>query len=128
MEEVCLQRELEADQKLCYMRFSFRRSTYTQRPALNTQMENESYPDDFDRWNKGAPKSVQPTPPLPPRKLPAKRNNQEDELKSFLSRDVIREFLDLDEKYTPPRFSCKKTSEYVVSYDLSYVDGFPVIL
>lgn len=85
-------------------------------PTLFTDEMNES------------PKSLQPPHAPPPRKPPMKRNYQEDEINTFLSHDIIKDFSEIDEKHAPTGFSCKKTNDHVVFFNLSYVDGFPVIL
>ena len=45
---------------------------------------------------KAIPQSVQPTPAAPPRKPPAKRTCQEDEINAFLSQDIIGNFSELN--------------------------------
>ena len=71
--------------------------------------------------------SVQPTPAAPPRKPPAKRTYQEDEINAFLSQDIIGDFSELNSTHAPPRFECTKTDNSIIFFNLTYVDGFPVI-
>ena len=57
---------------------------------------------------KAMPQSVQPTPAAPPRKSPAKRTYQEDEINAFLSQDIIGDVSELNSTHAPPierRFS-----------------------
>ena len=53
---------------------------------------------------KAMPQSVQPTPAAPPRKPPAKRTYQEDEINAFLSQDIIGDFSELNSIHAPPGF------------------------
>ena len=90
---------------------------------------------------KAMPQSVQPTPAAPPRKPPAKRTYQEDEINAFLSQDIIGDFSELNSTYScttrvsmhhqgfnaPPGFQCTKSDNSIVFFNLTYVDGFPVI-
>ena len=76
---------------------------------------------------KAMPQSVQPTPAAPPRKPPAKRTYQEDEIKAFLSQDIIGDFSELNSTHAPPGFQCTKSDNSTVFFNLTYVDGFPVI-
>ena len=46
--------------------------------------------------------SIQPTPAAPPRKPPAKRTIQEDEINAFLSQDIIGDFSELNSTHAPP--------------------------
>ena len=85
-------------------------------------------PSIFTDEMKTIPKSVLPTPAPPPRKPPAKRNYQDDEIDSFLSRDIIKNFAEIGEEHAPTGYSCNKTTDHIVFYNLSYVEGFPVIL
>ena len=84
--------------------------------------------------------SVQPTPAAPPRKPPAKRTHgllnvlsrpwrtyQEDEINAFLSQDIIGDFSELNSTHAPPGFQCTKSDNSIVFFNLTYVDGFPVI-
>ena len=50
---------------------------------------------------KAMPQSVQPTPTAPPRKPPAKRTYQEDEINAFLSQDIIGDFSELNSTHAP---------------------------
>ena len=78
---------------------------------------------------KATPKSVLPTPAPPPRKPPTKRCLEVVEpMEAFLSNDTINAFADINETHAPTGFSCNKTSDHIVFYNLSYVDGFPVVL
>ena len=76
---------------------------------------------------KAMPQSVQPTSAAPPRKPPAKRTYQEDEINAFLSQDIIGDFSQLNSTHAPPGFQCTKSDNSIVFFDLTYVDGFPVI-
>ena len=76
---------------------------------------------------KAMPQSVQPTPAAPPRKPPAKRTYQEDEINAFLSQDIIGDFSELNSTHAPPGFHCTKSDNSIVFFNLTYVDGFPVI-
>ena len=76
---------------------------------------------------KAMPQSVQPTPAAPPRKPPAKRIYQEDEINAFLSQDIIGEFSELNSTHAPPGFQCTKSDNSIVFFNVTYVDGFPVI-
>ena len=84
--------------------------------------------------------SVQSTPAAPPRKPPAKRTHgllnvlsrpwrtyQEDEINAFLSQDIIGDFSELNSTHAPPGFQCTKSDNSIVFFNLTYVDGFPVI-
>ena len=71
--------------------------------------------------------TVQPTPAAPPRKPPAKRTYQEDEINAFLSQDIIGDFSELNSTHAPPGFQCTKSDNSIVFFNLTYVDGFPVI-
>ena len=53
---------------------------------------------------KAMPQSVQPTLAAPPRKPPAKRTYQEDEINAFLSQDIIGDFSELNSTHAPPGF------------------------
>ena len=75
---------------------------------------------------KAMPQSVQPTPAAPPRKPPAKRTYQEDEINAFLSQDIIGDFSELNSTHAPPGFQCTKSDNSIVFFNLTYVDGFPV--
>ena len=78
---------------------------------------------------KATPKSVLPTPAPPPRKPPTKRRLEVVEpMEGFLSNDTINAFADINETHAPTGFSCNKTSDHIVFYNLAYVDGFPVVL
>ena len=76
---------------------------------------------------KAMPQSVQPTPAAPPRKPPAKRTYQEDEINAFLSQDINSDFSELNSTHAPPGFQCTKSDNSIVFFNLTYVDGFPVI-
>ena len=76
---------------------------------------------------KAMPQSVQPTPIAPPRKPPAKRTYQEDEINAFLSQDIVGDFSELNSTHAPPGFQCTKSDNSIVFFNLTYVDGFPVI-
>ena len=76
---------------------------------------------------KAMPQSVQPTPAAPPRKPPAKCTYQEDEINAFLSQDIIGDFSELNSTHAPPGFQCSKSNNSIVFFNLTYVDGFPVI-
>ena len=71
---------------------------------------------------KAMPQSVQPTPAAP-----AKRTYQEDEINAFLSQDIIGDFSELNSTHAPPGFQCTKSDNSIVFFNLTYVDGFPVI-
>ena len=53
---------------------------------------------------KAMPQSVQPTQAAPPRKPPAKRTYQEDDINAFLSQDIIGDFSELNSTHAPPGF------------------------
>ena len=53
---------------------------------------------------KAMPQSVHPTPAAPPRKPPAKRTYQEDEINAFLSQDIIGDFSELNSTHAPQGF------------------------
>ena len=76
---------------------------------------------------KAMPQSVQPTPAAPPRKPPAKRTYQEEEINAFLSQGIIGDFSELNSTHAPPGFQCTKSDNSIVFFNLTYVDGFPVI-
>ena len=76
---------------------------------------------------KAMPQSVQPTPAAPPRKPPAKRTYQEDEINAFLSQDIIGDFSELNSTHAPSGFQSTKSDNSIVFFNLTYVDGFPVI-
>ena len=76
---------------------------------------------------KAMPQSVQPTPVAPPRKPPAKRTYQEDEINALLSQDIIGDFSELNSTHAPPGFQYTKSDNSIVFFNLTYVDGFPVI-
>ena len=76
---------------------------------------------------KAMPQSVQPTPAAPPRKPPAKRTYQENEINAFLSQDIIGNFSELNSTHAPPGFQCTKSDNSIVFFNVTYVDGFPVI-
>ena len=76
---------------------------------------------------KAMPQSVQPTPAAPPRKPPAKRTYQEDEINAFLSQDIIGDFSELNSTHAPPGFQCTKSDNSIVFFNLTYADGFPMI-
>ena len=71
---------------------------------------------------KAMPQSVQPTPAAPPRKPPAKRTYQEDEINAFLSQDIISDFSELNSTHAPPGFQCTKSDNSIVFFNLTYVD------
>ena len=73
--------------------------------------------------------STLPTPVVS-RKLPKIRVKQEDEIKPFLQNDRILAFSTLTESHSPEGFSCKKTPECIVFYNLVFDPdtGFPNIL
>ena len=71
---------------------------------------------------KAMPQSIQPTPAAPPRKPPAKRTYQEDEINAFLSQDIIGDFSDLNSTHVPPGFQCSKSDNSIVFFNLTYVD------
>ena len=59
---------------------------------------------------KAMPQSVQPTPAAPPRKPPAKRTYQEDEINAFLSQHIIGDFSELNSTLIPTKISiCSST-------------------
>ena len=74
---------------------------------------------------KAMPQSVQLTPAALPGKPPAK--HQEDEINAFLSQDIIGDFSELNSTHAPPGFQCTKSDNSIVFFNLTYVDGFPVI-
>ena len=76
---------------------------------------------------KAMPQFVQPTPAAPPRKPPAKRTYQGDEINAFLSQDIIGDFSELSSTHAPPGFQCTKSDNSIVFFNITYVDGFPVI-
>ena len=76
---------------------------------------------------KAMPQSVQPTPAAPPRKPPAKCTYQEDEINAFLFQDIIGDFSELNSTHAQPGFQCTKSDNSIVFFNLTYVDGFPVI-
>ena len=76
---------------------------------------------------KAMPQSVQPTPAALPRKPPAKCTYQENEINAFLSQDIIGDFSELNSTHAPPGFQCTKSDNSIVFFNLTYVDGFPVI-
>ena len=53
---------------------------------------------------KAMPQSVQPTLAAPPRKPPAKRTYQEDEINAFLSQDIIGDFSELNSTLIPTKY------------------------
>ena len=68
--------------------------------------------------------------PLDERKshlLPAWEKYQEDEINAFLSQDIIGDFSELNSTHAPPGFQCTKSDNSIVFFNLTYVDGFPVI-
>ena len=76
---------------------------------------------------KAMPQSVQPTPAAPPPKPLAKRTYQENEINAFLSQDIIGDFSELNSTHTPLGFQCTKSDNSIAFFNLTYVDGFPVI-
>ena len=77
---------------------------------------------------KATPRSVLPTPTPPPWKPPTKRSLEVDQMDTFLSKDIINNFSEINESHAPAGFSFNKTNDHIVFYNLSYIDGFPVIL
>ena len=71
---------------------------------------------------------ILPTPQSK-RKLPTQRNFYEDELETFRLQDQIRNFEMLNESHSPEGYSCKKTEECIVFFNLVFDDstGFPHI-
>ena len=59
--------------------------------------------------------------------IPAKRTYQEDEINAFLCQDIIGDFSELNSTHAPPGFQCTKSDNSIVFFNLTYVDGFPVI-
>ena len=76
---------------------------------------------------KAMPQSVQPTPAAPPLKPSAKRTYQEDEINAFLSQDIIGDFSEHNSTHAPLGFQSTKSDNSIVFFNLTYVDGFPVI-
>ena len=71
---------------------------------------------------KAMPQSVQPTPAAPPRKPPAKRTYQENEINAFLSQDIISDFS--DSTHAPPGFQCTKIDNSIVFFNLTMLMAF----
>ena len=90
--------------------------------------KNDPVPTIFTEEMREAPPSVQPSQAPPPRKPPKKRNIQEDPYDLFLSNDVIKSFANISEENAPPGYSCNRSADSIVFFNLSYVDGFPVLL
>ena len=67
---------------------------------------------------KAMPQSVQTIPAAPPRKPPAKRTYQEDEINAFLSQDIIGDFSELNSTHAPPGFQCTKSDNSIVFFKL----------
>ena len=61
---------------------------------------------------KATPQSVQPTPAAPPRKPPAKRTYQEDEINAFLSQDIIGDFSELNSTHAPPGLKMHQKGQF----------------
>ena len=63
------------------------------------------------------------------RKPPKIRVYQDDQLQHFDKKDTIKSFSDLSEKLCPPGYSCYKTNDFIVYYNLIFVelDGFPTV-
>ena len=72
--------------------------------------------------------STLPTPLPAKRKPPKERNFQDDEIESFLTKDVIDSFDVLDENHAPEGFQCAKSADSIVFYHLVFNDGLPNIL
>ena len=63
------------------------------------------------------------------RKPPKIRVYQDDQLQHFDKKDTIKSFSDLSEKLCPPGYSCYKTNDFIVYYNLIFgeLDGFPTV-
>ena len=63
------------------------------------------------------------------RKPPKIRVYQDNQLQHFDKKDTIKSFSDLSEKLCPPGYSCYKTNNFIVYYNLIFgeLDGFPTV-
>ena len=63
------------------------------------------------------------------RKPPEIRVYQDNQLQHFDKNDTIKSFSDLSEKLSPPGYSCYKTDDFIVYYNLIFgeLDGFPTV-
>ena len=50
-----------------------------------------------------------------------------DEINAFLSQDIIGDFSELNSTHAPPGFQRTKSDNSIVFFNLTYVDGFPLI-
>ena len=71
--------------------------------------------------------STLPTHEPVPRKLPRKRNLQEDQLDAYRKIDKINDFSVLNESHAPPGFSTKRNSDCIVFYRIDEETSFPNI-
>ena len=63
------------------------------------------------------------------RKPPESRVYQDNQLQHFDKKDTIKSFSYLSEKLCPPGYSCYKTNDFIVYYNLIFgdLDGFPIV-
>ena len=127
MGEVRLSGWLETLCQLCYLRVPFEDRLIRKGKRWTLKWKLNPMPTMLTDEMKAMPQSVQSTPAVPTRKPPAKRTYQEDEINAFLSQDIIGDFSELNSTHAPPGFQCTKSDNSIVFFDLTYVDGFPVI-
>ena len=131
MGEVCLSGWLEikpsANSVIC--KFHFEDHLIQKGKYWTLKLKLNPMPTMLTDEMKAMPQSVQPTPAALPRKPLAKRTYQyqEDEINAFLSQDIIGDFSELNSTHAPPGFQCTKSDNSIVFFNLTYVDGFPVI-
>ena len=58
-----------------------------------------------------------------PRKSPRKRLFQEDQYQTYLDKDMIRSFEDIDEKLTPSGYTLTKYDQHLVFYKMEINDS-----
>ena len=127
MGEVRLSGWLETLCQLCYLQVPFMDRLIRKGKRWTLKWKLNPMPTMLTDEMKAMPQSVQPTPAAPPRKPPAKRTYQEDEINAFLSQDIIDDVSELNSTHAPPGFQCTKSDNSIFFFNLTYVDGFPVI-
>ena len=116
--------------KVCEKHFEDR---FIRRGKRNTLIHDLLPVPTIQTYADDVPPSIIPTPSPPTRKPPLQRrfpnSPAEDELKKFLSYDVIAKYEELDETYAPDGMLFKRGDDYVVFYELVSKDelGVPLV-
>ena len=125
MGEVRLSGWLETLCQLCYFRVPFEDRLIRKGKRWTLKWKLNPMPTMLT--DEGHATICPTTPAAPPRKPPAKCTYQEDEINAFLSQDIIGDFSELNSTHAPPGFHCTISDNSIVFFNLTYVDGFPVI-